>query len=301
MHPSPLPSQLTHLPFTVAGGERAGIQRGRMRALDLDKSIWGVRHPDAGEKPLEAVCAMFALRMPDDAVFSHATSARLFRAPLPFAIEGDSRLHIAVPSPARAPHAAGILGHSLDLPPVDVVETNGLRHTSAARTWCDLAAYLPLMDLVAVGDHLIQWRLKFATLSELAACASRLAGRRGAKRMRESLPLLNDRSESRPESWLRVIIVRAGLPTPSINHAIVDAETGTGYRTDIAFPQHKILLEYQGDYHRDQKQWRKDMTRRSRLEANGWIVMEINADDVRRPEELLERIRTALRGRGWRG
>ncbi|MCY7324528.1 MAG: DUF559 domain-containing protein [Microbacteriaceae bacterium] len=292
---------MNRLPFTVAGGERAGIQRARMRALDLDRSIWGVRHPDPGDKSLETRCAMFALRMPGEALFSHATSALLFRAPLPFAIEGDSRLHIAVSAHARAPHATGILGHSLDLSPEDVVESNGLRHTSAARTWCDLAAHLSLLDLVAVGDYLIQWRLQFATQMELAACASRLAGRRGAKRMRESLPLLNDRSESRPESWLRVIIVRAGLPTPSINHAIVDAETGKGYRTDIAFSKHKVLLEYQGDYHRDQRQWRKDMTRRARLEANGWIVMEINADDVRKPVELAERIRTALRSRGWRG
>lgn len=119
--------------------------------------------------------------------------------------------------------------------------------------------------------------------------------------MQQALPLLNGRSESRPESWLRVIILHAGLPTPSINHAIVDAETGRGYRTDIAFSKQKVLIEYQGDYHRNQKQWRHDMTRRARLEENGWIVMEINADDLRTPGELVERIRTALRRRGWRG
>lgn len=139
------------------GGHRRarGIQRGRMRSLDLDKSIWGVRNPDRGDTSLETRCAMFALRMPDDAVFSHATSALLFRAPLPFALEAYPRVHIAVPYPARAPHAAGILGHSLDLAPGDVVESNGLRHTSAARTWCDMSASLSLLDLVALGDYLI--------------------------------------------------------------------------------------------------------------------------------------------------
>ena len=119
--------------------------------------------------------------------------------------------------------------------------------------------------------------------------------------MRESLPLLNDRSESRPESWLRVIVVRAGLPSPSINHVIIDAETGARYRTDLAFSTYKVLLEYQGDYHRGREQWRRDMTRRARLEANGWIVMEINGDDLRSPDELAERIRAVLRSRGWRG
>lgn len=113
-------------------------------------------------------------------------------------------------------------------------------------------------------------------------------------------PPLNDRSESRPESWLRVIVVRAELPAPSINHVIVDAESGKRYRTDVAFSKYKVLLEYQGDYHRGRKQWRKDMTRCARLEANGWVVMEINGDDMRRPDELAERIRSVLRSRGWR-
>lgn len=119
--------------------------------------------------------------------------------------------------------------------------------------------------------------------------------------MRQALPLLNDRSESRPESWLRVILVHAGLPPASINHVIVDTESGKAHRTDLAFPKYKVLLEYQGDYHRGQKQWRNDMTRRARLEADGWIVMEINADDLRDPRELAGRIRTALRSRGWSG
>ena len=119
--------------------------------------------------------------------------------------------------------------------------------------------------------------------------------------MRQALPLLCDRAESRPESWLRVIITQAGLPEAAINHAIVDTETGRGFRTDIAFTRHMVLLEYQGDYHRGRSQWRKDMTRRARLEANGWVVVEINADDLKNPGELVGRIRHTLRRQGWRG
>ncbi|MBU1589284.1 MAG: hypothetical protein KKH51_15270 [Actinobacteria bacterium] len=55
-----------------------------------------------------------------------------------------------------------------------------------------------------------------------------------------------------------------------------------------------MILEYQGDYHRSMSQWRKDMTRRSRLEAQGWYVMEINADDLGDPVELVARIRSVL-------
>ena len=93
-----------------------------------------------------------------------------------------------------------------------------------------------------------------------------------------------------------------GLPTPRINREIVFAEDGDFVRTDFAFDEYRVLLEYQGDYHRTTMgQWRKDMTRRSRLEAEGWFVMEINADDLKHPDELVARIRSVLRQRGYRG
>lgn len=301
MHPSPLPSHLAGTAFTVDAGERLGVTRGRMRALDLDRTVWGIRRSGTEIPDLEARCAMFALRMPGTALFSHVTAALLLGAPVPFELERDTRVHISMPAPARAPHARGIVGHRLDLAEEDVSATDRVRRTSAARTWCDLAQQLSLLDLVALGDYLIHWRRPLATPTELAGCAARLAGRRGARRMREALPLLCDRAESRPESWLRVIIDRAGLPEAAINHVIVDTETGRGFRTDIAFPRHMVLLEYQGDYHRSRRQWRRDMTRRAHLEGIGWIVMEINADDLKHPGELVARIRRTLSRQGWRG
>jgi very-short-patch-repair endonuclease len=82
----------------------------------------------------------------------------------------------------------------------------------------------------------------------------------------------------------------------------MDTEQGRLVRPDFAFEEYKTLVEYQGDYHRLTKaQWRKDMTRRSRLEAAGWIVLEINADDLRDPNELVARLAALLRRQGWTG
>ncbi|MDZ4046071.1 MAG: DUF559 domain-containing protein [Rhodoglobus sp.] len=60
------------------------------------------------------------------------------------------------------------------------------------------------------------------------------------------------------------------------------------------FRAERLIIEYQGDYHRTRAQWRKDMTRRSRLEARGWRVMEVGADDLRDPRELVARVRARL-------
>ena len=40
------------------------------------------------------------------------------------------------------------------------------------------------------------------------------------------------------------------------------------------------------------------MTRISRLEADGWFVIQVNADDLAAPMELTERVRRVLATRG---
>lgn len=166
--------------------------------------------------------------------------------------------------------------------------------TSPARTWCDLAAVLDLGDLVAVGDYLVSRRLPLVTIAEIRGRLELMRSGRGIRLARRAVDLVRDASESRPESRLRVILAVAGLPEPTINHTLVDTETGNHLRPDFLFADAKVILEYQGDYHRSMSQWRKDMTRRSRLEAQGWYVMEINADDLGDPVELVARIRSVL-------
>lgn len=243
---------------------------------------------------------MFAVRMPPGAFFSHVTAATLLSIPLPYRLERRSVLDIGVPAPARAPHATGIKGHALTLSNWELVSTDGLLHTSVERTWCDLASVLAIADLVAAGDFLIHWREPFTSPLALYETVKSFPGKRGVKKMLEALPCLSARSESPPESRLRFYIGRAGLPEPRVNYEIVMTDDGAVVRTDLAFTDFKVVLEYQGDYHRSKEQWRKDMTRRSRLEAQGWYVMEINADDLRDPVELIARIRSILVKHGWR-
>jgi len=166
--------------------------------------------------------------------------------------------------------------------------------TSAARTWCDMAGILDLDDLIVLGDYLINHRAPLTSRVELGSMIERMPGARGMRRARAALALLSDRPESAQESRVRLLVLRSGLPEPTINHVVVDTETGREVRPDFRFEAVMLILEYQGDYHRTKAQWRKDMTRRSRLEAQGWTVMELNADDLDDPDELVGRIRLLM-------
>jgi len=235
--------------------------------------------------------------MPPAAFFSHATAALLHGIPLPLRQSRVPPVHIALPSPHRAPHAAGLVGHKLQIEPHEVVLLpDGLRITGAVRTWLDLGSQLSLADLVAAGDFIIHRRNPQASISQLAAALDRRRNRRGLGALYTALGMLSAFAESAPESILRVIILLAGLPEPRVNIDVTDRRGEFVARTDLAIAEFKLVIEYMGDYHRTSPgQWRDDMTRRSRLEAQGWRVMEVNADDLLDQVELIDRIRRFAR------
>ncbi|CAN5388602.1 hypothetical protein BH10ACT7_BH10ACT7_00330 [soil metagenome] len=139
----------------------------------------------------------------------------------------------------------------------EIRDMKGLRVTSPARTWLDLGSMLALDDLVAVGDYLIHHSAPWVTWEQLRLAVAAHRGR-GIRRLRLAVDLLDPSAESRPESRLRVMIVLAGLPRPVINHALVDSGTGKHLRPDFTFPRERVLIEYQGDYHRTRAaMWRR--------------------------------------------
>lgn len=293
--PVPLPSPLQDETFAVSAARAAGVTRKRLRSPDLDSRIHGMRAPAGSLDDFETRCLAFSRRLGPEAFFSHSTAARLLGAPLPWRLERLQRLHVSVAAPARAPHARGLIGHSRHVEPGDVVELpGGARVSSPARMWCEMAGVLDIPDLVAVADHLIHRARRLATVETLGA---RLAvGDRivRSRRLRVALALSHERSESAPESRLRVYCTWAGLPPPSVNHELVDTVTGRGVRLDLAWPDRRFAIEYQGDGHRTVEQWRRDMTRRENLRLAGWTILELNADDLRDVPALVARIRAGL-------
>ncbi|WEO77792.1 DUF559 domain-containing protein [Cryobacterium sp. SO2] len=288
----PLPPDLPTPAFTVGHAQRAGVPGHRLRAADLNAEVAGIRS-FRHDLTLPDRCALFQLRLAPESFFSHSTAALLHGMPVPYERATDARVHISFPSPHRAPHARGIAGHSLQVEAHDLMTSvDGLRLTTPLRTWFDLAHSLGLLDLVAAGDALIHWRRPLVSALDLAEALNRPLNRRVQRKLRHAGALLNDRSESAPESILRALLELAGLPVSGVNHVVTDRFGEFVARTDLLIDRYRIILEYQGDYHRTKKgQWRADMTRRAKLEAQGWRVMELNADDLRNPTELVQRIR----------
>ncbi len=290
-----LPRHLANSPFSVTTGIAAGLTPKRMRGPDLHRPYYGIR---AAQQPtsVHELAGAFAHRMPEHAFFCSITAAIIMRVPLPLQLESSRTLHVGVPAPARSLRSQKIVGHKLQIEPGDLRLWHGLRITTPERTWCDLSVHLELPDLVAAGDFLIHCEFPFTTRSQLQDAVARHPGRRGKAHLHHALEYLDDAAESPQESRLRVIIVQAGIPGIVANLRITTSG-GYRYRADLSFPDSKTIIEYQSDYHNDMEQFRRDMTRRGRLEADGWFVMLVNANDLHSPAELVQRIRAVLASR----
>ncbi|MDM4763333.1 DUF559 domain-containing protein [Galbitalea sp. SE-J8] len=289
--PRPLPTELAAAPFRVADAERMALPPARLRASDLAHPFHGVRLPaHLGE--FADRCRAALLAVPDDAFVCGPSAALLWGAPLDRRWERRIEIDIARPDPERAPRGRGIAGRSLTVGDRELAHRHGIRVTSPSRTWCDLGALLSLADLVAVGDYLVHWRLPLSTRDALRHAVRTSGVRRGIRMLRAALPLIDERSESRRESILRVLLSAAGIRGLSANHEVVIR--GRRFRIDLALPDRMVAIEYQGEYHADPAQRRRDMTRRQTLESAGWFVIELNSDDLRDAEELVRRVLQVL-------
>ncbi|MDO7880917.1 endonuclease domain-containing protein [Salinibacterium soli] len=286
----PLPPPLRHRTFTTAEAVAHGLGRRRLGGPDLVSPAHGVWVSRDVEVTVDMLCRSVLTRIP--AGFAcDATAARLWGVPLPLWCDSEP-ITVALDS-GRAPTGRGIRGRVLGVGADELATRAGIRLTSPARTWVDLAPRLAMRDLVAAGDFLIRRTSPLVAFADLAAAVDRRAGDRGVRRLRAALPLLSDRSESRRESHLRLILARAGLGEVEVNVWITTV-SGHRYRTDFAIREARIAIEYQGEYHFDPAQQRADMLRRSRLQASGWTVIEVSKDDLANPRELLTRIRNTI-------
>jgi len=311
--PAALPPSLAErAAFGAREARRHGVPRARLGASDLSTPYRGVRRRrDATPTRLELVQA-FSERMTPHQFISHSTAALLNEVPLPLALESDTRLHISVLRGAAIPRGRGVVGHRLDPERAGILVAHGIPMTDAPTTWCQLAALVGLDDLVAAGDFLItggepiSGRPRTATVRMLADATELHRGSPGAAVMRAALPLLRRGPLSRRETLLRLRMLRAGLPEPSLNLAVPEAMHDSRVPiVDLAYLEYRIAMEYEGDHHRNPDQFRRDIRRYEALQDAGWIVIRFTADDV--PDdphagatEVVDRIAARLRSRGWR-
>lgn len=271
----PLPQRLRGASFRASDEEFHELGRGRLRGQ-------GVQHPFHGACSVEldlstviGLCRSYEPMLGAGQYFSHTTAATLHGIPLPLVIVEASLvkappLHVATLVSRTPARTRGVIGHALTANDVDVAVVAGLPVIGAADTWCHLAAMLSRHDLVAAGVLITGKRMSAGgrqqpqcTIAELEIAVIRHRGRRGAAALSRALPRLRTGVDSRPETLLRLLLVGAGLPEPSVGLDVTVDDGMLTLHPDLAFERQQVVFEYEGDEHRTSKRrFRSDIERR---------------------------------------
>ncbi|MFP2990727.1 endonuclease domain-containing protein [Mycobacterium intracellulare] len=190
----------------------------------------------------------------------------------------------------------GIVTRNQRLRDNEITCVAGLPVTTVARTAFDLSCRLPTGEAVARLDALM--RATPFSVEDVLLVTKGHPRARGLRRLRKALALVDPGAASPKETWLRLLIVNAGLPTPETQIPVV-----MHYRTvallDMGWERFKVAVEYDGDQHRTmRRQYVRDLRRLSALQDCGWIVIRVIVED--RPEAVIGKIREALHRRGYR-
>ena len=154
-----------------------------------------------------------------------------------------------------------------------------------------------MLDLVAAGDWLLRDRL--TTLPALRAYVE-ATSIRGTGSAKVAIELVRERVDSVRETWLRLCLVFAGLPTPQCNPTVAGARRYG--RVDLVYLEYRVLIEYEGDQHRgDKRQWNRDIDRYDDFSGANLTVVRITAERARYPRLVVRRIHEALCAGGYRG
>ncbi|GAA4533011.1 hypothetical protein GCM10023161_03180 [Mycobacterium paraffinicum] len=178
----------------------------------------------------------------------------------------------------------------------EVTIVGGIPVTTLARTAYDLGRQRPRDDAVARLDALM--RATPFDVEEVLLLAKRHPRARGLRRLRAAIPLVDPGAASPKETWLRLLLIDAGMPVPASQIPVNE-----GWRTvgvlDMGWERYKVAAEYDGDHHRtNRRQYARDQWRLRRLEELGWIVIRVIAED--KPQDVVRRVRSALIRRGCR-
>lgn len=305
-----LPPSLNGTAFLTTDERVRHLGVKRLRAADVDRPYRGVRSLGLDLETTLGRCRAYEPQLRRGQVFSHVTAALIYRMPLPRALEADPVLHVSVPDDQNRPRARGVHGHRLRRCDFAAREHGGLPVSDVVSTWCQLASVLSVDDLIAVGDFIVSGEVvpgaarepPLATITELADGLRPWVGRRGARRLFYAIEYVRSGVDSRPESLLRMLLVRAGLPEPAINLAAFAAKGARLGRPDLSYPWLLIAFEYEGDHHRtDRNTFRYDIFRHELFEDAGWRVFRVTWDDLHAdPEGFLRRVRRAVAERSVR-
>ncbi len=269
------PQALTNRIFRGTNAVRHGLlTHGRLRGPAWQRLFRDVYADGALTSSHRLRCvAASGFLLPDGAAIAGRSAAHLFGAPY---VSAEDPVEVLTPHDFGPVNGLKIRRGSLHAS--DTIRKDQMLVTSPLKTAWDIARWFDLGEAMVFLDALASRQL--ITGAALAGYASSVQPGRGKPRVLRAAELIDGRAESPQETRLRVRLVLAGLPPPVAQH-VITRDGRFVARVDLAWPEPRVAVEYDGRWHGDPAQLERDRARLNRLLGADWLVFHVTADQMR--------------------
>ncbi|VXB53780.1 conserved hypothetical protein [Pseudoclavibacter sp. 8L] len=312
---APLPPEQGHA-FTTGAGLRSGLSRREVFGSSLARPHHGIRATAEPATP-EELARAYLPRMREWQAFGDVTAGLFWGFPLPSRLRNAMTVHVVVPTGRNAPKGSRLASRRISPEKWERVVHLGTPLSAPALTWALLSRVLSAQELVVVGDAAISTSRNYpslrrpsepsipgddssgvpahAALDQLVDISKAWGRTVGASRLRLALEQIRAGVESPMETLTRLALVDAGLPEPQVAYEVFQRKRFLG-RVDLAYPEFKVAIEYDGEHHWTKEQAMKDLARINRIQHAGWLVIRVTRRQLTpNPAEFFAQVRAAMR------
>lgn len=182
--------------------------------------------------------------------------------------------------------------YTLDSDEVTVIPGTAIPVTTVTRTLQDCVRTIPFRNAVVLTDSVM--RRGLLTPEAVTDALTHLT-RRGRSNGPLVVRAMDASSESAGESLTRCLLMEHELPSPVTQYPIVCE--GRRYRTDFAWPELRVILEFDGEqkYVDYPGRDRQEAARDRALTRAGWTVIHLTwADIFQKEPEVVAHLRRLL-------
>ncbi|MCL2490866.1 MAG: DUF559 domain-containing protein [Propionibacteriaceae bacterium] len=220
------------------------------------------------------------------------TALQVLSVELPAALQDWTRCHVIVPRGTSRPNRRDVVAHNATANLEIWGTRDGLPLLHPVDHWLQLRGTDD--ELIEVADGLVRRKRPLIGMDDFHRRLGELAGATGVQKGRQLMRFVMAGTDSLYETRTRLVLVRAGLPTPAVNYP-VPCRSGFTYHVDMGYVREKVAVEYDGAVHvSDTRQQAIDAERRRDLQDEGWIVINVTGKQLASPVQLVRSVEAAL-------
>lgn len=271
-----------------------GVHPRRLASPEFREALPGHCTPSRAPAPLGLAGRVLQRKVLPEAVVSHASAAELLGMPLPRHLEysRSGTVHCSVSPQLRRRSGRGLRVHTR--PDAPTMRVDGVRVSGPVALLCELAGMLTHDELVKCCDQLVGPRSKARpglSLDQLRYLVDQAPRAYRISAVRAAVADARERVESPKETETRLLMLREGFAEPVVNLTVRAPGSAEEFRVDLSYPDRHLAVEYDGFWHStDKDRHHRDRRKDDVLHELGWRVVRVSDEDLRSPQDLLDRL-----------